>query len=106
MKDQLTSSNVIRSFPGWLQEIGVSDVTGWRWRNQHWLKTQNISGRIYIEQSEIDRFLQRVRNGEFAKSITVPRTGEKEKKVSAVTNSSANNQQGGNGAKGANHEAI
>lgn len=61
--------------------------------------------RTDIEQSEIDRFLQRVRNGEFAKAITVPRTGEKDNKVSAVT-SSANNQKGSNGAKGANHEAI
>jgi len=73
MKTQIVSSNYgLRSFADWLQEIGRSDVCGWRWRKRGWIKVENISGRIYVEQAEIDRFLDRVKKGEFAKDPVVP----------------------------------
>jgi hypothetical protein len=75
MKTELTSCNGLRSFNGWLQEIGVSDVTGWRWRKNGWIKVHNISGRSYIDQAEIDRFVSRVQGGEFAKRPIVPKPG-------------------------------
>ncbi len=76
MKETSTvCNNGLRSFVSWLREVQVSDVTGWRWRKRGWLKVCNISGRVYIEQSEIDRFLSRVQSGEFSKQPVVPKPG-------------------------------
>lgn len=46
--------------------MGISLVTGWRWRKKGWLKTLRIANHIYLERSEADRFLKRVREGEMA----------------------------------------
>jgi hypothetical protein len=59
-------------FDRFLESLGVTSSTGWRWRKSNWLKTLNISGRVYIARSEIDRFQQRVLAGEFAKPHKVP----------------------------------
>ncbi|HEY9172210.1 MAG TPA: hypothetical protein VI136_08010 [Verrucomicrobiae bacterium] len=65
----------LRSYNSWLQEIQVSDVTGWRWRKRGWITVQNISGRAYIEQAEINRFIERVKRGDFAQRPVVPVSG-------------------------------
>jgi hypothetical protein len=55
-----------------LQSLGVTPATGWRWRKKKWIATLNIAGRVYISRSEIDRFQQRVAAGEFAKPHKAP----------------------------------
>jgi hypothetical protein len=60
------------AFDRWLNSIGRSPVTGWRWRKKGWVETVNISGRTYVQRSAIDKFLARVQRGEFAKVATVP----------------------------------
>ena len=60
------------SFDKFLESSGLSNVTGWRYRKRGWLVCINIAGRHYIEQSEIARFIERARAGEFAKSPTQP----------------------------------
>jgi len=76
---QATSGNFtdsLRSFDKFLESTGLSHVTGWRYRQRGWLTTLNIAGRHYIETSEIARFLQRARAGEFAKKPTKPHRKE------------------------------
>ena len=38
------------SLAKWLEEIGVTPCTAWRWRKKGWLKTINIAGRQYLTQ--------------------------------------------------------
>jgi hypothetical protein len=59
-------------FDRFLESLGVTSSTGWRWRKLNWLKTLNIAGRVYIARSEIERFQQRVAAGEFAKTHATP----------------------------------
>ena len=59
-------------FDKFLESLGVTSSTGWRWRKSNWLKTLNIAGRVYIARSEIDRFQNRASAGEFAKPHKVP----------------------------------
>jgi len=54
-------------FNAFLKANGRSASTGWRWRNRGWLATIDIDGRLYISQTEIDRFHKRAAAGEFAK---------------------------------------
>jgi hypothetical protein len=56
----------------WLEQIGVTPCTGWRWRKRGWLKTVNIAGRQYLTQSAIDEFNRRAVAGEFAQECKVP----------------------------------
>ena len=60
------------AYHAWLESIGVSRPTGWRWRKNGMITTINISGRNYITQAEIDRFQKRAAAGEFAKTIQPP----------------------------------
>jgi hypothetical protein len=55
-----------------LDSLGVTAATGWRWRKLGWLKTLNLSGRIYITRGEIERFQERAASGEFAKRHKAP----------------------------------
>jgi len=43
----------------WLTKIGKSRATGYRWRSRKWVKTENIDGKLFITQKEIDRFWMR-----------------------------------------------
>ncbi len=61
------------SFDRFLETIPLSRVTGYRYRMRGAMQCINIAGRWYIEQAEIDRFLQRARAGEFAKAPRCPR---------------------------------
>jgi len=60
------TSSTLRSFSGWLQEIGVSPVTGWRYRRRGWITPVNIAGRLFVAADEIARFTERAKQGEFA----------------------------------------
>ena len=61
------------AFNAWLQEVGVTSVTGWRWRRNGWLKTVNIAGRQYISHDAIQDFTRRAQSGEFEKEHKVPK---------------------------------
>jgi predicted site-specific integrase-resolvase len=56
----------------WLTRIGVTPVTGWRWRNKGWLKTVNIMGRVYVTDEAVLEFSRRAQAGEFAKVHKTP----------------------------------
>ena len=59
-----------------LESLGVTPPTGWRWRKLGWIKTLNIAGRVYISREEINRFQQRAASGEFSKTHAVPNRNE------------------------------
>ena len=48
-----------------LKELGVSSITGWRWRKRRWLSTVNIAGRQYITEAQMAEFTRRAEAGEF-----------------------------------------
>lgn len=56
----------------WLAQVGVTQITAWRWRKRGWLKTVNIAGRQYLTQEAIDEFHRRAVSGEFAQIHKVP----------------------------------
>jgi len=52
----------------WLETMGVTSITGWRWRKRGILKTVNIYGRQYISAEAAADFCRRAEAGEFAKN--------------------------------------
>lgn len=57
------------SFDDWLESLGKTRATGWRWRKTHpWLETTNIFGRLYISREVIGEFERRAVAGEFAQA--------------------------------------
>lgn len=60
------------SLSRWLEQVGVTPCTAWRWRKKGWLKTVNICGRQYLTQEAIDEFQRRALAGEFAQVHKVP----------------------------------
>lgn len=48
------------------RDYGVSDTTLWRWSKRGWLRTVNISGKVYVELSSLADFETRAINGEFS----------------------------------------
>src|SRR6266567_3732733 len=69
--DPQPASNLI-PFDHWLQCIGRTAATGWRWRRRGWISTLNVSGRVYVRRDEINRFEERVAAGEFSKTHKTP----------------------------------
>ena len=63
----------IVAFEPWLKEIDKTPATGWRWRRKGWIKTLNISGRLYVSRAAIAEFERRAAAGEFAKVHQTPR---------------------------------
>jgi predicted site-specific integrase-resolvase len=57
----------------WLEEIGRTPTTAWRWRRKGFLKVVNICGRLYVSRDEIARFMTHAESGEFALNRTPPR---------------------------------
>jgi hypothetical protein len=51
----------------WLDEIGTSSVTAWRWRTRGWLNTVNIGGRLFLRPEDRAEFERRAAAGEFAR---------------------------------------
>jgi hypothetical protein len=60
------------SLSRWLEQVGVTQCTAWRWRKKGWLKTVNIAGRQYLTQEAIDEFHRRASAGEFSQVNKVP----------------------------------
>lgn len=60
------------SLSRWLEQVGVTPCTAWRWRKKGWLKTVNIAGRQYLTQEAIDEFHRRATAGEFSQAPKVP----------------------------------
>lgn len=61
----------------WLEDVGISPVTGWRWRNNGWLQPININGKLYIAAEEIANFERRAAAGEFEKVARVPNSNRR-----------------------------
>jgi predicted site-specific integrase-resolvase len=57
----------------WLEEIGRTPTTAWRWRRKGFLHVINICGRLYVSREEVARFMTRAASGEFALTRTPPR---------------------------------
>ena len=58
------------SFNKFLQDMGVTSTTGWRWRKKGMIPTVNIYGRLYVAEDKILEFNRRATAGEFAKDIS------------------------------------
>lgn len=58
-----------------LENMGVTSTTGWRWRKKGMIPTVNIYGRLYVSEDTIAEFHRRATAGEFAKDIS-PRKAE------------------------------
>jgi hypothetical protein len=56
----------IVSYAKFLNSIGRSRTTGWRWRQHGWINVVTIAGRPYVRGEEIEKFLARAERGEFA----------------------------------------
>jgi hypothetical protein len=65
-------------FDRFLESLGITPATGWRWRKRGWVHTLNICGRLYISRHEINRFEERATAGEFSKTHTTPKRKELE----------------------------
>jgi hypothetical protein len=66
-----TGATVV-SLSKWLEQIGVTQCTAWRWRKKGWLKTINIAGRQYLTQEAIAEFQRRAVAGDFSQIHKTP----------------------------------
>jgi hypothetical protein len=60
------------SLSKWLEQVGVTPCTVWRWRKKGWLKTINIAGRQYLTQEAASEFQRRAAAGEFSQPHKTP----------------------------------
>lgn len=67
-----TTSNLV-SFYDWLESLGRTRGTGWRWRKKGIIQAVNVFGKLYISRDEIARFESRAMAGEFASENNVPK---------------------------------
>lgn len=51
-----------------LQQLGRSRTTGFRWRQKGWLNTVTIAGRPYLRREDIQTFLRRAAEGDFERA--------------------------------------
>jgi hypothetical protein len=66
------ASNLV-AYEEWLQAMGRTRPTGWRWRKQlPWFKTVNIYGKKYLTREMIAEFERRAIAGELSKDIHPP----------------------------------
>jgi hypothetical protein len=68
-----SSLRAVVSLSKWMEQVGVTACTAWRWRKKGWLTTVNIAGRQYLTQAAIDEFNHRAAAGEFAQAPKVPK---------------------------------
>jgi len=75
--DSQNSESVPRliSFNKFLEDMGVTSTTGWRWRKKGIIETVNIYGRLYVATDVIEQFHRRATAGEFAKDVSPPKDG-------------------------------
>ena len=71
-KTRSNLNSAVISLSKWLEDVGITSCTAWRWRKKGWLKTINIAGRQYLTQEAIDEFHRRAVTGEFAQVHKVP----------------------------------
>jgi hypothetical protein len=55
----------LRPLASFLDDLGVTAITGWRWRKRGWITTITIAGRQYISEAKIAEFNRRAEAGEF-----------------------------------------
>lgn len=65
------------SLDKFLAEMGLSPVSGWRFRNRGWIKTVNIAGRHYVPYESIVEFNKRAARGEFSRQLSNPKDNAK-----------------------------
>ena len=65
MQNETTTPRLV-SFNKWLEQLGVTSTTGWRWRKKGVLQVTNIYGRLYISEDAAAEFHRRAIAGEFA----------------------------------------
>lgn len=56
-----------------IQNMGITDTTAWRWRKRGWLNTKNILGRVYIMPKDLREFNRRMEAGDFAQEHKTPK---------------------------------
>jgi hypothetical protein len=66
------TTTAVVSLSKWLEQVGVTSCTAWRWRKKGWLKTINIAGRQYLTQEAIGEFQRRAAAGEFSQPHKTP----------------------------------
>ena len=57
------------TFDRWLETVGRSRETGWRWVQAGMLAPVNILGKHFITREEDQRFWRRAKAGEFSREI-------------------------------------
>ena len=72
VSNNFQSGSAVVSLNRWLEQVGVTPCTAWRWRRKGWLKTVNIAGRQYLTGPGIPEFHRRAVAGEFAQEHKVP----------------------------------
>jgi len=60
-------------FHRWLKSIGRTPATGWRWRRDGLIVTQNVCGRVFVSRQAIADFERRAASGEFASEHKTPK---------------------------------
>ena len=65
------------SYDQWLESLGKTRTTGWRWCKDGHIKAINIFGKLYISHDEIAQFEQRAIAGEFHKDGRNPSSQNK-----------------------------
>jgi len=62
-----TPATGLRAATAVCRDRGISDTTLWRWSRRGWIKTANISGKVYVDLPSLAEFDRRAAGGEFAK---------------------------------------
>lgn len=61
------------SLSRWCRSAGIAPVAAWCFRKRGWLRTINISGRVYVTAESLNEFVRRVEEGDFAKVRAISR---------------------------------
>lgn len=51
----------------WTRQLGISDVTAWRWSKAGYIHPLNIAGKLYLSADDLAQFEARAKAGEFSK---------------------------------------